>query len=621
MAKLIGTAGHVDHGKTTLIKALTGIDADRLPEEKQRGMTIDVGFAFLDLPGHGRVSIVDVPGHERFVTNMLVGALGIDVALLCVSCDEGVKPQTVEHLQILELLPVEQLVVALTRCDLADADTRELAALDVEDLVSASRFASARVVLVSAFTGEGLDELRSALGSALTEATRPEDMSAPWYLPIDRVFTVKGHGCVVTGTLAQGRVRLGEAAVLQPGGVEVRVRGVQTHGETAEASERGKRTALNLSGVKVEDVQRGMAVGAAGAVFESTILDARLRLVEPLKHAQRVRVSLGAEEVIAKAFLSETEPEVVQLRLETPVAVALNQPLIVRRYSPPEVLGGGRVLVPQARPRRRKDAFQSVQAGDDAGAILNILGHSKEGVPTEEICRQMGKTPQALGKTFEELLSAGRVQGFAGLWFSEEGWLEAREALLDGLRRAHEAQPTFATLPREKAVQMAGLPWKGKPLDRIVAALDEAGAVHAFGTNLRLPEFQVQLPTRQRQLLDGLREALEAAPVNTPTMMELSKSLGVPPQAVEEILKLGQQAGEVVIFEGGVYYTPKQLESLAERVREIAAGKPFGPSDLRDALGSSRKYIIPLLEHFDSQRITVRVGDKRVMTDSVGPKA
>jgi selenocysteine-specific elongation factor len=262
MAKLIGTAGHVDHGKTTLIHALTGIDADRLPEEKRRGMTIDVGFAYLDFPEIGRVSIVDVPGHEKFIHNMLVGAHAIDVALLCVSADAGVMPQTREHFEILRLLPVDQMVVAMTRADLADEDTRSLVQLDIEELLGGTRFEGSPIVSVSAISGEGLDVLRNQLWEALGRTVAAED--GHWYLPIDRVFGVKGHGCVVTGTLSQGTVKVGDQAVIEPGQIEVRVRSLHSHDNALQTSERGKRTAINLGGIKLEDVHRGMVVGAPG---------------------------------------------------------------------------------------------------------------------------------------------------------------------------------------------------------------------------------------------------------------------------------------------------------------------------------------------------------------------
>jgi selenocysteine-specific elongation factor len=387
MAKLIGTAGHIDHGKTTLIRALTGIDADRLPEEKARGMTIDIGFAYLDLPEHGRVSIVDVPGHEKFLRNMLVGALGIDVALLCVSADEGVMPQTREHLQILLLLPVQQLVVALTRCDLADADTLALAAEDVNALLEPTRFKGAPIIPVSALQMQGIDALRSELLRALSSRmSGSTDSAEPWYLPIDRAFSVKGHGCVATGTLAQGIVRAGDIAFLEPGHVEVRVRAIHSHGDALEAIEKGRRTALNLSGVRLEDVHRGMALGAPGALFETQVFDAKMHWLETPKHASRVRVSIGSEEAIAKVYVG-ADPEVVQFRCEASMACAMNQPLIVRQYSPPGLMGGGRVVVPQGRIRKKGEVATVIKASDPMEAVVQAIGDSIQGMSTEEICQ------------------------------------------------------------------------------------------------------------------------------------------------------------------------------------------------------------------------------------------
>lgn len=615
MARLIGTAGHVDHGKTTLIQALTGIDADRLPEEKARGMTIDIGFAYVDLPGVGRASIVDVPGHERFIANMLVGALGIDVALLVVAADASVMPQTKEHFQILELLPVERMVVALTRSDLVDEDLRALAIADIESLLAPTRFAGSPIVAVSGITGMGIEDLRAALAQAMAEPeTRPK---GPWYLPIDRVFTVKGHGCVVTGTLMQGQIETGERAVLQPGAVEVRVRSIQSHGDASSHSEKGRRTALNLGGVKAEDVRRGMAVGAPDALFETQILDAKIRWLTPPKHGLRVRVSIGAEESIGKVFLSDEEPDVVQLRLESPVACALGQPVIVRRYSPPDLLGGGRVAVPVAKPRRKSERAVIVESGlSDAESILKALEGHTEGVSTEEICRRLGRTPQALGAVFEELRKERKVLGFGGQWFRSELFLESSKKLLEALLELHREKPSLAFQPRERAVHRAGLKWSGKPLDRIVAALVAAGRLRADGTNLRHPAFSVQLTDRQRAFLDRVVEALDAGGVNSPSPHELAQALRVPPQAVEEILRVGVEAGELVRVAEGIFYTKPGLESIRIQVRDLGKKGPFTAAAFRDASGTSRKYAIPLLEYFDATRVTVRIGDQRALAET-----
>ena len=614
MAKLIGTAGHVDHGKTSLIRALTGIDADRLPEEKQRGMTIDIGFAYIDLPNVGRVSIVDVPGHERFLTNMLVGALGIDVALLCVAADDSVMPQTVEHLQILDLLPVQKMVVALTRSDLAEPETREIAAEEVKELLSHTRFKDSPIIAVSAITGIGIDELREELGSILTAKEPIQDAKLPWYLPIDRVFSVKGHGCVVTGTLAQGVVRLGDKAFLEPGHTEVRVRGIQSHEKFTEQSERGTRTAINISGVKTEDIHRGVSIGAQGALFDTTIFDGRVVWANRVKHGARVRISIGADEVIGRAFLNDEDEALLQVRLERPIACALNQPFIVRKYSPPDVVGGGRISVPLARVRKRTSSpTQVIQASSDEEAILEVLKQSSEGVTTEEICRTLGKTAQDLGKAFESLGKSDGARGFAGLWFTSAQHDACIERLMASLNEFHEANPNVSNVPREKILSRAGLKWTGKPADRILAQLVADGRLIVNGTSIRHPKFTVRLSEKQRILLNRILDELAKFGINTPSPLELSKAIYVPKQAVEEMLRLGIEVGEIVRVGDDLYYSWAELDRIKTEVRNRSKTAPFGAGDFRDWFGTSRRFAIPLLEYFDATRFTLRVGDQRVL--------
>ena len=613
MARLIGTAGHVDHGKTTLIKALTGIDADRLPEEKARGMTIDIGFAYVDLPEVGRVSIVDVPGHERFLTNMLVGALGIDVALLCVAADEGVKPQTREHFQILELLPVQKLVVALTRSDLADADTLEIVRLEVGEMLAKSRFASSSLMAVSAVSGMGIEELKLELAKNLLAADvqRPSGL---WYLPVDRVFTVKGHGCVVTGTLARGSLKVGDPGVLIPGGKETRVRAIHSHDEELPSIEPGRRTALNLGNVKAEEVHRGQIVGSPGAVFESDCLDGDVRWIAECRHAERVRISIGSAEAIGRIFLDPLNQQHVQLRTTDPIAVALDQPLIVRKHSPPLLLCGGRVTVPVAKPRHK--SAKTTTADPLGEQILAVLEGMRSGVETAEVCRQVGRTPQELGNEFEMLAKVGKVIGFAGLWFESQAWLACENRLIETLQAAHNRYPTTPWHSRDAVVKAAGYGWSGKPLDRIVSHLAGQEKVETHGTGIKLPGFKVQLTDRQRSFLDRVKAALEEHPVTTPNSHELAQTLRVPVQAVEEILKIGQLGGEIINLEGGVAYTQAQIESIRDRLRRVFSDKRFGAGEVRDALGASRKYIIPLLEHLDKQGFTLRTGDLRAIRRS-----
>jgi selenocysteine-specific elongation factor len=615
VAKLIGTAGHVDHGKTSLIQALTGIDADRLPDEKRRGMTIDIGFAYLDLPGVGRVSIVDVPGHERFLSNMLVGALGTDVALLCVAADESVMPQTREHLAILDLLPVQRLVVALTRSDLATPDMIEIVREEIAALVAETHFREAPTVAVSARTGAGIDELRQALAEALQGGTQ-NTSGRNWYLPIDRVFTVKGHGCVVTGTLAGGTVAKGDAVQIEPGAVQARVRGIQIHEVESEKAEPGMRVALNLSGVKAEDLYRGQAAGAPGVLQPSKVIDAHMRRRIDIKHGERVRVAIGADEAIGRIFLNDQNPELVQLRLEREIACTLGQPLILRRYSPPDLLGGGRISAPIAKPRGKREAPPIlISQGSEPEAVLAMLSGNMDGVPTEAICQRLGRTPQALGDMFERLLQEQKVVGFAGLWFEPAAFRQAVLQLQKALGELHAANPRLASIPRDQVVAKAGLRWSGKPLERVLAALASKGIVRIEGSSLRDPAFSVQLTPRQREFLGRAIEALGRGRATPPPPHELARELGAPIQAVEEILRLGVEAGELVRVGEGIYFTPRALASMVTKLRVSFSQRMFSTSEAREALGTTRKYAIPLLEYWDARRVTMRQGDQRRLVD------
>ncbi|HJP82518.1 MAG TPA: selenocysteine-specific translation elongation factor [Fimbriimonadaceae bacterium] len=609
MSKLIGTAGHVDHGKTSLIRALTGIDADRLPEEKARGLTIDIGFAYLDLPEVGRVSIVDVPGHERFVSNMLVGATGIDVALLCVAADEGVKPQTVEHFQILDLLRVQHMVVALTRSDLADQEMRQLVGLQIDELLGSSRFKDARRIAVSAKSGQGIEELRDELQRLLIMEIERE--SGKWYLPIDRVFSVKGHGTVVTGTLARGEVKSDSNAVLEPGGFPVRIRSIQSHESTLETAQPGQRTAVNVSGIKLPDIKRGMVLAEPGAVFETSLLEAEVRWISPAKHAESVRVAIGSADFLGMVYLRAEKPELIQVRLREPAAVALNQPIIVRRHSPPDLLGGGRITVPQAKGRRQPKPEASGTTLADS--VLDTIRGESFGIETAELCRRLGRTAQELGDVIEDLRHRGEVRGFAGLWLSETVWQTAKDSMLNALQQLHKMHPTSPWQPRETMTKAAGIPWNGKPLDRAISAMVAAGELQQQGTLVRHPDFQIRLTDRQSQFLERVIVELEKSNAATPGVHDLAKALAVPMPAVEEVVKLGQMAGRLVSLEGGVIYTASQLESLKMKLKEMAQEEPFTAAQARDHLGVSRKYAIPLLEHFDKIGFTLRIGDSRVI--------
>ncbi len=611
MSRIIGTAGHVDHGKTTLIKALTGIDTDRLPEEKSRGLTIDIGFAYIDLPEIGRTSVIDVPGHEKFLTNMLVGAMGMDVALLCIAADESIMPQTTEHFQILKLLPVEKMVVALTRADLVDQDMIEMVGEGVKEMLAGTRFEGSPMVAVSAHAGSGIDELKQELTSALKEGQQRSE--GGWYMPIDRVFTIKGHGTVATGSMAGGSVKVGSDAVVFPGAKKARIRSIQSHDADVEQGDPGTRTALNLTGIDTDDLSRGMLVASPGTAFESDRVDLTIEWLEAPKHGQRVRVSIGANEGIGKVLLNDHDPSLVQIALERPVAVVKDQPAIVRQYSPPKLLGGGKVTVPQAARRRKSDQVEAASGADDGETLLSIVDAAGRGISTEELCQKMGKSAQALGDLFETLKGEKKLIGFAGLWFVPERFKTDSVAFLRALKAAHEEEPSVLLHARERIVHKAGLKWAGKPLDRIIAALQRQGLIRVKGTQVALEGHRAKLSDRQRKLLDVVKSKLDGAEFSPPKPREISESLRIPPQAVEEIIGVGQSAGEIVRVEEGIFYTTGALDLASKKLSEKFGQEQFAAADARELLGTSRKYIIPLLEYFDSKSITKRLGDKRIL--------
>ncbi|MGE3127079.1 MAG: selenocysteine-specific translation elongation factor [Fimbriimonadaceae bacterium] len=607
MAKLIGTSGHVDHGKTSLIRALTGIDADRLPEEARRGMTIDIGFARITLPGFPEVSIVDVPGHERFLSNMLVGALGIDLALLCVAADEAVMPQTREHLQILDLLPVTELVVALTKADLADQEQRELATLEVQEMLNTTRFAGAPIVPVSAETGEGLDELRAALVSMLSQGD--DGGEGTWYLPIDRCFTVKGHGLVVTGTLMRGRVFQGDEAVVQPGGETVRVKAIHGHGTEKTEAEKGQRTGLNLVGPGAKHLERGRTVGSPGTVLETSVMDVEVRWLKRPAHARRVRVSIGADEAVAKAFHSDPDPDVVQLRLERPVAAVRGQPLIIRDYSPPVLLGGGSVLLPVAEQRRKSAAPPRVSQSE---GVTEILEGRVEGLESGELARLLGTVPAALGDELSRLESAGEIVRAGSRWFTSQDFEELCEEAARALARLHGRFPERAAFDREQLLRELGAPLPRKVLDPVLSRMVKAGSVQLRGAQIGLTGHGPQLNPRQREMLDRIVAELDSLGASVPDPQGLADSLRVPVQTVTEMTKVGIAAGELVRIGDGIVYSVNGVQALADQARLVLGERGFAASDFRDALGTSRRWAIPLLEHFDATGITLRQGDKRV---------
>lgn len=590
---IIGTLGPIGHGKSSLVHALTGT-------------TGHVGMA-----RSGQLAILDIGGQEPFERQLLVGNPGIDIALLCISA-KALRPEVFECVQALALSPISNVVIAITQCDLSDPDMRAAIHQEITDAAAPTRLATRPIFQTSATTEEGLPKLKAVLTELSEKATSSPD-SERWYLPIDRAFSVRAHGVVVSGTLAQGQVEVGNVAYLEPGHREVAVRGIQLNGTPANSCTQGQRVAINLTGIKLEDVRKGMTLAAPESMTTARAIDSEVQwLIEPT-HGQRIRLSIGAETVIGKVFIDDKSSGLSQLRLETDFAVLPDQPFYVRDHTSSELLGAGLVGHIHARPSKRQERPPTVSPEDLEATILAAIGDDPRGVTTEEISKRLGLSPQAMGDACQALLETERARSFAGLWMTPVGFAEGTRRFLEALRLTHERHPTQALVPRDRAVMSASLGWTGKPLDRLMSEMVGMGKIVASGPNVRLKEFQPDLPARQRDFLDRIKLALEEHPVNVPNPYELARSLSVPPQAVEKILKLGVEAGELENLGEDIYYTQKQLATLFRRTRDLMRGRSFGVGDLKEALNTTRKYIIPLVEHMDAVHFTTRAGDNRVV--------
>jgi selenocysteine-specific elongation factor len=633
---IIGTAGHVDHGKTALVKALTGIDTDRLPEEKRRGITLELGFAHLTLPDGTVAGVVDVPGHERFVKAMAAGAGGVDLAILVVAADEGVMPQTREHLDICQLLGVRAGVIALTKADLLGGlgeDWRALVDADLATLLAGSVLETAEVVLVSAKTGAGLEALRVALGRAAAGVQRrPAD--GPLFLPIDRAFTMKGFGTVVTGTLLSGTVEPEASVSLLPGlPGPFRVRGVQTHGQSLPHGSAGQRTALNLANVATQDVHRGMVVARAGEMPETRSLDVELTLLPaaeaPLPRRRTLLLHLGTAQVEARLTLLDLpelapgETGLAQLRLQAPVAALPGQRFILRGPRPlpgrGATLAGGRVLTITA-PRRRRGAaaLLEVMRGEDLDARLVWLVRQAgyRGLTVGELAVRAAASPKAVQRALEVLSSKGQVllvDRERRLYVAGETFTALQARALSILQAFHDRAPLEDALHREELRQRLSPELDPRLLGRIVQALVEQGAVEAVGDGLRLKGRGRSLSLDEEAARTKAVAAIAAGALAPPTLAEISRMLALPVDRVEGLLQGPLADRTIVKVSEELCFHAGAIAELKQRLlAHLAEHGEITTQQFKELVGGSRKFVIPLSEYFDREKVTLRVGEKRV---------
>jgi len=619
---IVGTAGHIDHGKTALVRRLTGVDTDRLPEEKKRGISIDLGFAPLVTPGGVHLGIVDVPGHERFVKNMLAGVGGVDLVLLVIAADEGVMPQTREHLAIVRLLGVTRGVIVLTKRDLVDAAWVEEIRRDVAALLSGTPFATAPVVEFSAVTGAGTAELFAAMDAQLAGlALRPA--GEPARLPVDRVFTVEGFGTVVTGTLWRGRIHTGDTLELQPKGLPVRVRRVQVHGQTVEEARAGQRTAVALHGVEREQVERGDWLLAQASLRPSSILDVRYEALADLEKEwpanTRVRFHLGASEIIGRLVLLEGESvapgasALAQVRLERPTVAARGDRFVIRQYSPSHTIGGGSVIEPVAAKRRRHgalDALEVRESGSLEARLLQLVEAETTPVSTSRLAQVVGESQTVTGAALARLLEDHEIaMPLPDRWLALKKWHGALETIEREVRGYADRYPARFGYLKGELKSGLKVAMEGTLFDIAFHALEEEGRLEVRSQRVRPADSPWEPPAVTRAALEKLEADLEATGMSVPDALIWQGKLG---SEASEVATLGLFLERLVRVSQELIYTSRQMKVLRAKLADHFAKKPaLTMAEFKDLAGVSRKYAVPLLEHCDRMGWTVRAGDER----------
>jgi selenocysteine-specific elongation factor len=613
---VLGTAGHIDHGKSLLVQALTGIDPDRLREEKERGMTIELGFAWLKLPGGREVGIVDVPGHERFVKNMLAGVGGIDLALLIVAANEGIMPQTKEHLAILDLIGVKRGVVAITKKDLVDEDILSLVKMEVEELIATTTIAGAPVVPVSSITKEGIPELIAAIETQLDKAETKKDTGRP-RLPIDRIFTIAGAGTIVTGTLIDGSLTVGQEVEIVPSGLKSRIRGLQTHKAKEEVATPGSRVAANLVGINTAELTRGDVVTRPGWLKPTQLVTVNLKLIEylhrPLAHGTEVSFHTLAAETMAKVRLLEKE-EVkpgentwAQFTLEKPLAIIKGDRFIIR--SPMETLGGGGIIDAHAKrlKRFRPEIIENLKARESgsAGEAVMALLETKQPLEIAAIAGQASMTVDEVSSTLEVLLEEARAvalgEGERRLYFTAGGWQSLATKATTALGEYHKKFPARPGMPR---VELSTRLKLGGYINLAVESLVKQGILAEEAGHLRLPTHKVQISPAQQVRIDAFLKSLSANPFSPPA------DLIPEPDIVNMLIEQGKviKVSDTIIYSSKAYH-----EMVSQLTAKIKSQGKISLGEVRDMFGTSRKYVQALLEYLDREKVTKRVGDDRVL--------
>jgi len=634
MAKnlILGTAGHIDHGKTSLVRVLTGVDTDRLPEEKARGITIELGFANMLLAGDIQLGIVDVPGHERFVRAMVAGVGGMDIVMLVIAADEGVMPQTREHLEICRLLGVRRGIVALTKRDMVDSDWLGLVTEEVRDFVAGSFLEEAPIVPVSSRTGEGTEQLKSEL-LKMAMGLDQKRSEGPFRLPVDRGFTVAGFGTVVTGTLLSGQIRVGDEVELFPTGILTKIRGVQAHGSNADVGMAGQRLALNLQGVDKNQVSRGYVVAPRGIYRATKDVDVEITYLKsaprPLKHRSILSLHSATYEVAAqvilfnKEVLEPGESAFVHLRLAHPVLLLNGDPFVLRTSSPSTTVGGGIILDPSPPRRRRRsvealELLESMSLGDEAEMAERLVSASLlSGISFYELARRTGLSAKRLDMALSIPLSSGNVIQMVRdpkIFLSRKSFVDLCEKLLQELDTYLANNPLKEGISREELKTRLPSRSDQRFFTPCLLHLEGEHNVIAERDLVKLPGRKGLVVAGNAEIQRNLMELLTRGGAEPPTLKELCDTLQMPEKLVLEHLNLLAREGRIVKIKSDMFYALEPIQAISQSlVEHLRAKGEITPPEFRELTGLSRKFMIPLLEYFDSLKITLRVGDKRML--------
>ncbi len=627
---ILGTAGHIDHGKTSLVKALSGTDTDRLKEEKQRGITIELGFAAIDLPSGLHIGIVDVPGHEKFVKNMVAGASGIDVVALIIAADEGVMPQTREHMEICTLLGVEYGFVVLTKIDMVDAEWLELVTEDVREFMEGTFLESAPIVSVSSLTGEGIPQLLKTIDDYCRDLTeRPSN--GLFRLPVDRVFTIKGFGTVITGTLISGHIDVGETIMIYPSKITSKVRGLQVHDKPVEKSEAGLRTAINFQGVEKNSVNRGDILARPDSLVSSYMVDVELMLLKscdrPLKNREKVRFHIGTSLIPCNIILLDREKvepgetALVQLRLDYPVACIRDDRFVIRSFSPVRTLGGGRILnpFPQKHKRFKEDTLAYLRqlntSSPEALVSLHIEYARYEAVSFSELMLLSNLPKNALERILQSLMSGKTViqTEKTDRRFIHRTVFEAFcTAVVEKLTAYHRSYPLKTGMPkgelRSKFPDIENI----RLFNQMIEMMIKNGDIVQSEENIRLAGHQVKLATDETDLQEKIRDTYSKAGLQPPYFKDLCQSLDTDSARAKNILMHLVNEGKIIKVKEELFFDAAALRELQKRLTDFLVSKgEINTAQFKEMTGASRKYTIPLLEYFDANNITIRVGDVR----------